>query len=157
MNYNDFGLRIEYVEYTVKKGDSLYEIAKKYNTTVNTLTDINMLTTNTIFPGQVLLIPSTDSADKDYYFESYTVQPGDNLELIANKHGVDPVLLGLYNDFSSYQLVEGQTIKIPRNNTYVVRNTDTVDTILNMTNTTAEQILRANAKNWLKAGSKINL
>lgn len=57
MNYDDFGLRIEYVEYTVKKGDSLYNIAKKYDTTVSDLTDINMLTTNTIFPGQVLLVP----------------------------------------------------------------------------------------------------
>lgn len=38
MNYDDFGLRIEYVEYTVKKGDSLYNIAKKYDTTVSDLT-----------------------------------------------------------------------------------------------------------------------
>ena len=31
MEYNEFGLRVEYLEYTVKKGDSLYNIAKKYN------------------------------------------------------------------------------------------------------------------------------
>lgn len=157
MNYNDFGLRVEYVEYTVSKGDSLYEIAKKYNTTVATLTDVNMLTNNTIFPGQVLLIPKTVDSFSDYFFESYNVQPGDNLELVANKLGVDPVLLGLYNDFSSYQLVEGQTIKIPRNNTYIVKQGDTVDTILKTTNRTAEQIIRANASNWLKTGAKINL
>ena len=30
MNYDDFGLRIEYVEYTVKKGDSLYNICLLY-------------------------------------------------------------------------------------------------------------------------------
>lgn len=157
MNYNEFGLRVEYVEYTVSKGDTLYEIAKKYNTTVNTLTDVNMLTNNTIFPGQILLIPKTSDTSSDYFFESYSVQPGDNLELVANKLGVDPVLLGLYNDFSSYQLVEGQTIKVPRNNTYTVRQSDTVDSILNTTNRTADQILRANASKWLKTGSKINL
>lgn len=39
----------------IKKGDSLYNIAKKYDTTVSDLTDINMLTTNTIFPGQVFV------------------------------------------------------------------------------------------------------
>ena len=54
MNYNDFGQNVEYIEYTVKKGDSLYNIAQNYNTTVATLTDINMLTSNNIFPGQVL-------------------------------------------------------------------------------------------------------
>lgn len=157
MIYDDFGIRVEYVEYTVSKGDTLYEIAKKYNTTVATLTDINMLTTNTIFPGQVLLVPKSMNVATDYYFESYTVLPGDNLELIANKLGVDPVLLGLYNDFSSYQLVEGQTIKVPRNNSYIVKSGDTVDGILKLTNKTAEHILKANANDWLKVGSKINL
>lgn len=57
MNYNDFGQRIDYVEYVVKKGDTLYTIAKKYDTTVASLTDINMLTSNAIFPGQILLVP----------------------------------------------------------------------------------------------------
>ena len=148
MNYDDFGLRIEYVEYTVKKGDSLYNIAKKYDTTVSDLTDINMLTTNTIFPGQVLLVPKNSNAETDYYFENY---------VIATKLGVDPVLIGLYNDFATFQLIDGQTIKIPRNNTYIVKDTDTVDTVLATTNRTAEQILRANASTWLKSGSKIYL
>ena len=157
MSYDDFGLRVDYIEYTVVKGDSLYEIAKKYNTTVNTLTDINMLTNNNIFPGQVLLIPNTNNPDNEYYFESYTIMPGDTLELVSNKLGVDPVLLGLYNDFSSYQLVEGQTVKIPRNNDYIVKNNDTVDDILNKTNKTAEEMLKANANMWFKPGVKINL
>lgn len=157
MNYDDFGLRVEYIEYTVVKGDTLYEIAKKYNTTVNTLTDINMLTNNNIFPGQVLLIPNTNNPDEEYYFETYTVKPGDNLELISNKLGVDPILLGLYNDFSSYQLVDGQTIKIPRNNTYIVKQNDTVEGILNKANKSAEEIIKANANLWLKPGTKINV
>lgn len=157
MNYDDFGLRIEYVEYTVKKGDSLYNIAKKYDTTVSDLTDINMLTTNTIFPGQVLLVPKNSNAETDYYFENYVIKPRDTIELIATKLGVDPVLIGLYNDFATFQLIDGQTIKVPRNNTYIVKDTDTVDTVLATTNRTAEQILRANASTWLKSGSKIYL
>lgn len=156
MNYNDFGLRVDYVEYTVQKGDSLYEIAKKYNTTVNDLTDINMLTSNAIFPGQVLLIPQNTNG-ADYFFENYIIQPGDTIELVAKRQGIDPVLLGLYNDFSSYQLVSGQTLKIPRNNTYTVKNNDTLDTIISVTNRTPEDILRANSSAWLKAGSKIYL
>ena len=36
---NNYGLRVEYVEYSVKKGDSLYAIAKMFNTTVSELID----------------------------------------------------------------------------------------------------------------------
>ncbi len=157
MEYNEFGLRVEYLEYTVKKGDSLFTIAKKYNTTVQVLTDINMLTTNNIFPGQVLLIPKVDENNQEYYFENYIIKQGDTVESIANANGVDPVLIGLYNDFSSYKLMEGQLIKIPKNNTYIIKNNDTVDIVLSKTNKTADEILKANANQWLKVGTKIYL
>ena len=42
--------------YTVKKGDSLYSIAKKYSTTVNEIKNKNNLKTNTLQIGQVLKI-----------------------------------------------------------------------------------------------------
>ena len=38
---NNYELRVEYVEYVVKKGDSLYSISKMYDTSVNELIDIN--------------------------------------------------------------------------------------------------------------------
>ena len=157
MNYKDFGQRIDYVEYVVKKGDTLYTIAKKYDTTVASLTDINMLTSNTIFPGQILLVPKGSSKEIDYYFENYTIKPGDTIELISTKLGVDPVLLGMYNNFAILELKDNQVIKIPRNDTYTVKQNDTVDTIISTTNRSAEQILRANAGTWLKAGNKILL
>lgn len=157
MNYNDFGQRIDYVEYVVKKGDTLYTIAKKYDTTVASLTDINMLTSNAIFPGQILLVPKGSSKEIDYYFENYTIKPGDTIELISTKLGVDPVLLGMYNNFAILELKDNQVIKIPRNDTYTVKQNDTVDTIISTTNRSAEQILRASAGTWLKAGNKILL
>ena len=42
--------------YQVKKGDTLYSIAKKYETTVANLKKINDLTSNTISIGQKLII-----------------------------------------------------------------------------------------------------
>ena len=42
--------------YTVQKGDSLYSIAKKFNTTVNEIKAKNNLTSNTLSIGQVLKI-----------------------------------------------------------------------------------------------------
>lgn len=42
--------------YTVQKGDSLYSIAKKFNTDVNTLKELNNLTSNLLSIGQILIV-----------------------------------------------------------------------------------------------------
>jgi LysM repeat protein len=49
------------VEYTVVAGDSLTNIAKRFNTTRKKLKALNNLTASTVKPGQVLLVPSTKS------------------------------------------------------------------------------------------------
>ena len=43
-------------EYTVQKGDTLYGIAKKFNTTVDNIKAKNKLTNNNLSVGQVLYI-----------------------------------------------------------------------------------------------------
>ena len=90
---NDYSLRIEYVEYSVKKGDSLYAIAKMFNTTVSELIDINMLTSNTLFPGQILLVPKKNATDSGFDFYIYNTVEGDTIEKISDKENIDPVLL----------------------------------------------------------------
>ena len=80
----------EYTEYIVKSGDSLYSIAKKYNTTVNELMKFNNLTSNVLSIGQRIKIPTpgvtppieTPSGE----FITYTVQPGDSLYAIAQRY-----------------------------------------------------------------------
>lgn len=54
-------LDIEYtnpneITYIVKQNDSLFEIAKKYNTTISKIKENNGLTSNTIYPGAILKI-----------------------------------------------------------------------------------------------------
>ena len=44
-------------EYTVKSGDNLYEIALKHGTTIESIKEANSLTSNTIYPGEILIIP----------------------------------------------------------------------------------------------------
>ncbi|MBQ8293606.1 MAG: N-acetylmuramoyl-L-alanine amidase [Bacilli bacterium] len=44
------------ITYIVKPNDSLYEIAKKYNTTISKIKELNNLTTDTIYPGAILQI-----------------------------------------------------------------------------------------------------
>ena len=62
--------------YTVKSGDSLWSIAKKYDTTVTELKRINNLTSNTLQIGQQLKIPNKQTSNNQTtskYIE-YTVK-----------------------------------------------------------------------------------
>ena len=44
------------VTYVVKPGDTLYSIARIYNTTVNNLKELNGLVTNVLSVGQTLIV-----------------------------------------------------------------------------------------------------
>ncbi len=71
-----------YVEYTVQSGDTLWSIARKYNTTWQQIYENNKEVIgdnpNLIYPGQVLKIPNN--------VITYTVQPGDTLWSIAKEY-----------------------------------------------------------------------
>ncbi|HHX00893.1 MAG TPA: LysM peptidoglycan-binding domain-containing protein [Acholeplasmataceae bacterium] len=45
-----------FISYTVRRGDSLYSIARNFNTTIDKIKRDNNLTSNTIYPGQQLFI-----------------------------------------------------------------------------------------------------
>ncbi len=83
--------------YTVKKGDSLYTIAQKYNTTVGEIINLNNLKSDKLSIGQVLRIPEVYTKEEDMVmplFTSYTVKKGDSLYSIArlNNITVDTIL-----------------------------------------------------------------
>ena len=44
--------------YTVKSGDTLYSIARTYNTTVDKIKELNNLKSNTLSIGQTLILPN---------------------------------------------------------------------------------------------------
>ena len=72
--------------YTVKSGDTLWSIAKKYNITVNELKELNNLTSNSLKIGQILKIG--DQQSEPILGNTYIVKRGDSLYSIANKYGV---------------------------------------------------------------------
>jgi len=51
--------------YTVRKGDSLYKISKKFNTTVEDISEANKLDSNKLFPGTKLIVPSKEARKED--------------------------------------------------------------------------------------------
>mgnify|MGYP004514518339 FL=1 len=91
------------------KGDSLYKIANKFNTTVNALKEKNNLTSNTLSIGQKLLIPTTSTNNK----LTYTVKKGDNLYSIARTYNTTVDKLKSLNNLTSNTLSIGQTLILP--------------------------------------------
>lgn len=63
--------------YVVQKGDSLWSIAKKLNTTVDELKRLNNLTSNNLAVGQVLKTPGSSSTEN--INEYYIVKSGDTI------------------------------------------------------------------------------
>lgn len=143
-----------YEQYIVQKGDSLYSIAKKYGTTIAELVDFNTLTSNVIYPNQVLLIPLTNN--DEVYVEQYITKNDDTIEKIANVLKVTPSELGKYNDFGKLYLKANQTISVPKTlRTYKIAPGDTLTIIMEKTGLSAMEILELNANNWLKTDSII--
>ena len=99
--------------YTVKSGDTLYSIAKKYNTTVNAITTLNNLTSNTLSIGQTLKIPTSTQNVTE---QTYTVKSGDTLYSIARKYNTTLSDLINRNNLKTSNLSIGQKLIIPNNN-----------------------------------------
>lgn len=95
------------VTYVVKSGDTLWNIAKKYNISVDELKSANKLTNNMLSIGQKLVIPNTSE------YKTYVVKSGDSLWKIANNFGVNLNDLISLNNLKSDLLSIGQTLLIP--------------------------------------------
>lgn len=136
--------------YIVKKGDSLWSIASKNNTTVDNIKKLNNLSSNNLSVGQVLKL-SYDAKKEDIKESNiYTVKKGDSLWLIANKYGTTVDELKSANNLKSNTLSIGQTLIIPekKENTnkisYVVKKGDSLWLIANKYDTTVEKIKSTN-------------
>lgn len=96
--------------YTVRKGDTLWAIAKKYNTTPQKLAGYNgIANTNAIVVGQKIKIPGSDT-------RTYTVKAGDSLWAIATKQLGDGSRYGeikTLNGLTSNTIHTGQILNLP--------------------------------------------
>ncbi|WPJ94890.1 LysM peptidoglycan-binding domain-containing protein [Coraliomargarita algicola] len=114
--------------YTVKKGDNLWSIAKRYNISLNELYAANGLNKNSILKiGQQIQIPveggtatvKTVSADTyqpssfNQASTSYTVKRGDSLSKIASQHNTSVRAIKAANNMTSDLIRVGDTLILP--------------------------------------------
>ena len=148
--------------YKVQSGDSLWSIAKKFNTTVDKLKEKNNLKSNLLSIGQILYLPETEDTDTKPNDDTvYIVKSGDTLYSIANKYNTTVSNLKTINNLTSNNLYVGQKLKLKpageNDNVYIVQKGDSLWSIANKYNTTVNELKELNnlKSNNLSIGQKL--
>ena len=134
--------------YVVQKGDSLWSIARKLNTSVAELKSLNNLTSNNLSVGQVLKTPSSNTENDNQ--TTYTVVKGDSLYKIAQKFNVTVQDLINLNNITSTNLSIGQVLQVKgtvpskEETTYTVVKGDSLYAIANKYKVSVQDIIDAN-------------
>jgi LysM repeat protein len=132
--------------YVVKKGDSLWSIARANGLTVDELKSLNNLSSNVLHVGDTLLISSADSTGDDGNDNYYVVKSGDTLWSIARKYNLSVNELKALNNLSSNGLSVGQRLIVGKesSNDYVVSAGDTLWAIARKFNVSIDDIKALN-------------
>ena len=146
--------------YIVKKGDTLWSIAKKYGVSVDNLKKANGLTTSSLSIGQVLQIPLEVVKNNNDNF--YVVKSGDTLYKIAMDNNTTVSELINLNNLTTTSLSINQVLRIPNSNTtniYKVVRGDTLYKIAENYNTTVSRLKELNnlTSDVLSIGQVLNV
>ena len=102
--------------YSVRAGDTLFSIASRFGVAVGWISAVNNLPANgLIYVGWTLKIPSATSAPSALKTsaQSYIVQPGDGLALIALRFGTTAQAIALANSLpNTWMVYAGQRLTI---------------------------------------------
>ncbi len=112
-------------QYIVKKGDTLYSIARKFKVPVKDLMNLNgMDNTAKLYIGQKIQIPASSSIVEESHSKgktrniaTYTVKTGDSLFKIARAHNMTLFEIRELNDSVSDKIYVGQHLKVYETNT----------------------------------------
>ena len=144
--------------YIVQKGDTLWNISKKLDTSVDEIKRLNNLNSNLLFVGQELKVPNYLTVEDSNV--NYIVKKGDNLYNIAKQYNTTVPELKSYNNLTTDNLSIGQVIKIPEatsiltpsedevineGSVYVVQKGDTLYSIAKKFNTTVDNLKNINS------------
>jgi len=146
-----------FITYTVKRGDTLYSIARDYGVSINDILDFNQLPTTVLSIGQQLLIPTEITEVEGI---TYTVVAGDSLYSIAQRYSVSVNDIINANNLTSNVLQIGEQLIIPTSGetppsdipsipnddeiTYVVQSGDSLYSIAKRYGITANELKEYN-------------
>ena len=149
-------------QYIVQRGDTLYSLALKYNTTVDKLRNLNNLNTNTLTIGQILVLPIETDIDE---YDIYVVKKGDSLWSISRKFNIDINDLIELNNLKDLTLQINQSILVPKQqenietDLYIVKKGDTLWSISNKLNIPVQTLKELNNlnSNLLKVNQQLKI
>ena len=113
-----------YKIYKVSIGDTLESIAKKFNTTVLDLQNINGK--DFITMGELIIVPNNKNSE---WFDKYIVENGDSLYSIYNKYNISlSDLLDINGLDKDNYIYPGQEILVPKSNVNIIitKNNETL-------------------------------
>jgi peptidoglycan endopeptidase LytE len=161
------------IEYTVKKGDSLAGIAKKYKVNVKVLQKENKVSARHMKPGSIIMVPGVKAASKkngkaaaradkalheDKQKEAdaspvkapdslyHTVRKGDTIASIAKKYSISADDLKELNSLKSSKLKKGRKLLVKHigPKTYTVKKGDTLWKIAKKFDMDADDLMTLN-------------
>ena len=149
--------------YTVKAGDTLYSIARRFNIPVDEIRRLNNLTSNNLTIGQTLILNEEINIEPDpENGQIYTVQKGDTLFKIATNYNTSVSDIIDLNNLGTTILTPGQTLLLPNKSIdttgiYTVKNGDTLYSIASANNITVSDLISSNnlTTDTLTVGQKL--
>lgn len=157
----------------IQRGDTLTELAIKYNTTVARLVELNNIANpNLIYAGETLIVPSGEDIPETEKTSTsgqtiYIVQKGDTLDQIASSFGTTARAIAIENNIQNINIIYvGQRLIIPTNRydlnhtLYKIRWGDTLWSISRRYGVSIATIVRLNRiqnPNRIYAGQTIRI
>lgn len=133
---------VDWIRYKIKAGDTLYAIARQFNTTPYALSKINPMAVKSLKPGNQLLIPKTEIASSKQIAEPTPQNPE------IEKNNFPPQAIPeSYLTTTTLNNTEGDYALHPGDTLYVVRTGDTVEKIAQHFSMSAKEIMAANRFN----------
>ena len=161
--------------HTVKENETVFSIAKQYNTTIEDIIKVNHIEANNIKLGQIIIIPILPDPHRQIdttRYTYYTVKPKEGKWRVAYDHGISVDELERLNpQIAGRPLQVNEELVVPKNRAvaakkyeegYIYHQVKPLETLYGLSkkyNVPQEEIIRANPSlaDGLKAGQLIRI